>query len=85
MNVAFPSGVALSSGSIAIPTNRPVCAYYSSKTNSGKLVVLGSSRMFTDTYLEKENNDALREMIFQFFTCEDILTNKPLQEDIDVR
>ena len=84
MNVASPSGVALSSGSIAIPTNRPVCAYYSSKTNSGKLVVLGSSRMFTDTYLEKEKNDSLREMIFEFFDSAGVSMNEIHHEDVDV-
>lgn len=40
LNVAQPSAVALSSGSIAIPTNRPICAYYGGK-EGGKLVVLG--------------------------------------------
>ncbi|XP_012224469.2 intraflagellar transport protein 52 homolog [Linepithema humile] len=66
LNVVQPSVVALSSGSIAIPMNRPICAYHCVK-NGGKLIVLGSSRMLTDTYIEKENNDSLREMIFDFF------------------
>ncbi|KAL6428355.1 hypothetical protein ACFW04_008559 [Cataglyphis niger] len=66
LNVVQPSVVVLSSGSIAIPMNRPICAYHCVKTG-GKLVVLGSSKMLTDTYIEKENNDALREMIFDFF------------------
>lgn len=67
LNVVQPSVVALSSGSIAIPMNRPICAYHCVKTSGGKLVVLGSSKMLADTYIEKENNDALREMIFDFF------------------
>ena len=67
LNVVQPSVVALSSGSIAIPMNRPICAYHCVKSGGGKLVVLGSSRMLADTYIEKENNDALREMIFDFF------------------
>lgn len=83
LNIASPSGIALSSGSIAIPTNRPVCAYYSSNTNSGKLVVLGSSRMFTDAYLEKEKNDSLREMIFDFFDSEGVSTKEIHHEDVD--
>ncbi|XP_050458921.1 intraflagellar transport protein 52 homolog [Cataglyphis hispanica] len=66
LNVVQPSVVVLSSGSIAIPMNRPICAYHCVKTG-GKLIVLGSSKMLTDTYIEKENNDALREMIFDFF------------------
>ncbi|XP_020286330.1 intraflagellar transport protein 52 homolog isoform X2 [Pseudomyrmex gracilis] len=67
LNVIQPSIVALSSGSIAVPMNRPICAYHCVKNSSGKLVVLGSSRMLTDAYIEKENNDTLREMIFDFF------------------
>lgn len=67
LNVVQPSVVVLSSGSIAIPMNRPICAYHCVKITGGKLVVLGSSKMLTDTYIEKENNDALREMIFDFF------------------
>ncbi|KAL0111294.1 hypothetical protein PUN28_012893 [Cardiocondyla obscurior] len=67
LNVVQPSVVALSSGSIAIPMNRPICAYHCVKSSNGKLVVLGSSRMLTDIYIEKENNDALRDMIFDFF------------------
>ncbi|KAG8041912.1 hypothetical protein G9C98_007216 [Cotesia typhae] len=38
LNVVQPSVVALSSGTMAIPTNRPICAYYSSPTSSGKLI-----------------------------------------------
>lgn len=66
LNVVQPAVIALSSGSIAIPMNRPICAYHYLK-NGGKLVVLGSSKMLMDMYIEKKNNDALREMIFDFF------------------
>lgn len=83
LNVVQPSVVALSSGSIAIPINRPICAYYYSEENNGKLVVLGSSRMLTDSYIEKEKNDALREMIFEFFESKDITTKDIHTEDID--
>ncbi|XP_043488760.1 intraflagellar transport protein 52 homolog [Polistes fuscatus] len=80
LNVVRPSMVALSSGSIAIPMNRPICAYYSGKNESGKLVVLGSARMFTDAYIEKEKNSALQEMIFDFFDSNDT-TEKDFQPD----
>lgn len=78
-----PSIVALSSGTITVPTNRPVCAYYSSKT-TGKLVVLGSSKILTDAYIDKEKNDALREMIFGFFESEPIETSEMQGDDTDV-
>lgn len=83
LNVVQPSVVALSSGSIAIPMNRPICAYHCVK-NGGKLVVLGSSRMLTDTYIEKENNDSLREMIFDFFELNFTETMDFHTDDIEV-
>lgn len=84
LNVVKPSVVALSSGTMAIPTNRPICAYYSSKRTCGKLIVLGSSKILTDAYADKENNDALREMIFSFFESEPIETNDMPGDDADV-
>ncbi|KAJ8681260.1 hypothetical protein QAD02_017047 [Eretmocerus hayati] len=83
LNVVKPSIVALSSGTITIPTNRPICAYYSSKSTSGKLIVLGSSVILTDAYVDKEKNDALREMIFGFFESEPIETSELQGDDAD--
>lgn len=83
LNVVQPSIVVLSSGSIAIPMNRPICAYHCVK-NGGKLVVLGSSKMLTDTYIEKENNDALREMIFDFFELDITGIMNHHMDDIEV-
>lgn len=83
LNVVRPSAVALSSGSLTIPTNRPICAYYSNASNSGKLVVVGSYLMFTDSYLDKEKNDALREMIFDFFDS-DMMGQESYSDEGDV-
>ncbi|KAL2713503.1 intraflagellar transport protein 52 [Vespula squamosa] len=83
LNVVQPSMVALSSGSIAIPMNRPICAYYSGKNGSGKLVVLGSARMFTDPYIEREKNSALQEMIFDFFDSNDTTEKDFHSDDVD--
>ncbi|XP_076767064.1 intraflagellar transport 52 isoform X2 [Xylocopa sonorina] len=83
LNVAEPSIVVLSTGSIAIPINRPICAYHCSKANGGKLLVLGSSRMLTDTYIEKEKNDSLREMIFDFFESKDTIVKESQMDDVD--
>ncbi|XP_033327778.1 intraflagellar transport 52 [Megalopta genalis] len=83
LNVAQPSVVALSSGSLAVPMNRPICAYYYSETSGGKLVVLGSSKMLTDMYIEKEKNDVLREMIFDFFESKEIVTKEYQMDDVD--
>lgn len=84
LNVAQPSTVVLSSGSVTIPTNRPICAYHCNETIGGKLLVLGSSLMLTDAYIEKEKNDALREMIFEFFESKDIVFKESQMDDVDV-
>ncbi|XP_014215048.1 intraflagellar transport protein 52 homolog [Copidosoma floridanum] len=83
LNVVKPSIVAVSSGTITIPTNRPICAYFSSKTTSGKLVVLGSSKVLADAYIDKEKNDQLREMIFGFFESEPVETSQMQSDDAD--
>lgn len=46
--------------------------------------MLGSSRMLTDAYIEKENNDALREMIFDFFELKIEETTDIHMDDVDV-
>ncbi|XP_034940573.1 intraflagellar transport protein 52 homolog [Chelonus insularis] len=83
LNVVQPSIVALSSGSMAVPTNRPICAYYFSSTSTGKLVVLGSSKLLTDAYIEKEKNDTLREMIFEFFESKEWKGKDIYIDDVD--
>ncbi|XP_011499533.1 PREDICTED: intraflagellar transport protein 52 homolog [Ceratosolen solmsi marchali] len=83
LNVVKPSLVAISSGTVTIPTNRPICAYYSSKSTSGKLVVLGSSKILTDMYIDKDSNDTLRDMIFGFFESDAIETNDIQSDDTD--
>ncbi|XP_076276852.1 intraflagellar transport 52 [Lasioglossum baleicum] len=83
LNVAQPSVVALSSGSLAVPMNRPICAYYYSEASGGKLVVLGSSKMLNDMYIEKEKNDLLREVIFDFFESKEIVTKEYQMDDVD--
>ncbi|XP_015112119.1 intraflagellar transport protein 52 homolog [Diachasma alloeum] len=83
LNVVQPSIVALSTGTLATPMNRPICAYYSSPTSAGKLVVLGSSRLLTDSYIEKEQNDALRDMIFQFFQSKEQVSQKFHVDEIE--
>lgn len=84
MNVVQPSSVALSSGTLAIPTNRPICAYYLSQNSTGKLVVLGSSKILTDSYIDKEQNDTLRDMIFEFFRSKEQITKDYHLDDVDV-
>ena len=86
LNIVEPAAVALSTGMLAIPNNRPICAYYSGENKSGRLVVLGSSRILSDAYIDKEDNDKLGQMIFEFFdsTVERSINNVNRVDDTDV-
>ena len=66
LNVAKPAIAVLSTGSISFPLNRPTCAFYSDKTSAGKIVVLGSSQIFSDAYIEKEDNSLLKDIVLNF-------------------
>jgi len=65
LNVEKPAIPVLSSGSISYPLNRPVGAVYSS-TSGGRVMVLGSTHLFHDDWLEKEENQLLQETIFRW-------------------
>ncbi|XP_054275371.1 intraflagellar transport protein 52 homolog [Macrosteles quadrilineatus] len=77
LNIARPATAVLSSGTVAFPLNRPVMAFYGS---GGKLVVLGSSHLLSDQYIDKEDNDKLREIIFSYLTTDQVQLN-PLDAD----
>ena len=44
------------SGKIAFPMNRPLCAVTTSKSTKGKLCVLGSINFLDNSYIDKEEN-----------------------------
>ena len=75
LNVAKPAIPVLSTGSISFPINRPTCAFYTDKASRGKIVVLGSNLMFTDSYIEKEDNLLLKNIIIQFFVKDNFTLN----------
>ncbi|KAK7590205.1 hypothetical protein V9T40_001818 [Parthenolecanium corni] len=84
INVVKPAIPILSSGSVAFPVCRPVCAFYSTPhkgIHCGKIVVLGSGHMFSDKYLSSEKNEKLREMIFTFLTSDKVFLNNVDAED----
>lgn len=84
LNVAKPAIAVLSSGSVAFPLNRPVCAFYVHPKSGGKLVVLGSCHMFSDHFIDKEENNKIRGVIFQFLTSDDIKLNIIDAEDPEI-
>ena len=65
LNVRHPAQPILSSGPISFPANRPVGAFYKSKTG-GKLFVLGSMKFFHDDFFEKEDNQKIQEAVFKW-------------------
>ena len=66
MAVQKPAVPILSSGYISYPLNRPVAAMHESKTGKGRLCVLGSSAIFDDKWLDKEDNAKLADVIFRW-------------------
>uniref|UniRef100_A0A1B6HN52 Uncharacterized protein n=1 Tax=Homalodisca liturata TaxID=320908 RepID=A0A1B6HN52_9HEMI len=93
LNIARPAVAVLSSGTVAFPLNRPVMAFCAlpSRTRSGhpesgggKLVVLGSCHLFSDSYIDKEDNDKLREVIFAFLTSDNVELNTLDSDDPEI-
>jgi intraflagellar transport protein 52 len=69
LSVQKPAIPVLSSGPVCFPLNRPTCALYHDK-GAGKLAVLGSCHMFTDQYLDKEDNGKLLNIIVDWLTSD---------------
>ncbi|KAL9981305.1 hypothetical protein ACROYT_G009992 [Oculina patagonica] len=84
LNVVKPAISVLSSGSVSFPLNRPICAFHSSRYSKGKMVILGSVHMFSDQYLDKEENAKVQDVIFQWLTTNDIQLNNIDAEDPEV-
>ena len=65
LNVVAPAMALLSSGYISYPLNRPVLAVARKKDKgAGKIAVVGSSSIFSDDWLLKEENSKLQEALF---------------------
>ncbi|CAD2217496.1 intraflagellar transport protein component [Angomonas deanei] len=73
-NVQKPAVPILSSGFMAYPLNRPIAAVWESakmsehngRRKQGKLFVLGSVHMFEDAWLNKEENETLSTVLFDY-------------------
>jgi len=81
LSVMKPAVAVLSTGSVCFPLNRPILAFYHSKNQGGKLAVLGSCHMFSDQYLDKEENSKIMDVVFQWLTTGDIHLNQIDAED----
>ncbi|XP_078506627.1 intraflagellar transport protein 52 homolog isoform X2 [Lissotriton helveticus] len=84
LNVMKPAVAVLSTGSVCFPLNRPILAFYHAKKQGGKLAVLGSCHMFSDQYLDKEENAKIMDVVFQWLTTNDISLNQIDAEDPEI-
>eukprot|EP00325_Prymnesiales_sp_UTEX-LB-985_P004428 CAMPEP_0174694526 /NCGR_PEP_ID=MMETSP1094-20130205/1094_1 /TAXON_ID=156173 /ORGANISM="Chrysochromulina brevifilum, Strain UTEX LB 985" /LENGTH=452 /DNA_ID=CAMNT_0015890783 /DNA_START=54 /DNA_END=1412 /DNA_ORIENTATION=- len=84
---AFP---VLSSGPLAFPLNRPVCALWSASAarasggTPGRLCLLGSSHMLHDDWVDKEENAKLLNVLMRWLTHGDVNMDPIDAEDPDV-
>ncbi|KAM6981472.1 intraflagellar transport protein 52 homolog [Aplochiton taeniatus] len=83
LSVMKPAVAALSTGSVCFPLNRPVLAFYQVK-EAGKLAVLGSSHMFSDQYLDKEENSKIMDVVFQWLMTDNIQLNQIDADDPEI-
>ncbi|KAM4622711.1 intraflagellar transport protein 52 homolog [Discoglossus pictus] len=84
LNVMKPAMAVLSTGSVCFPLNRPIMGFYNSKAQGGKLAVLGSCHMFSDQYLDKEENAKILDVLMQWLTTKDIQLNQIDAEDPEI-
>ncbi|KAA0185525.1 Intraflagellar transport protein 52 [Fasciolopsis buskii] len=85
LNVAKPATAILSTGSVAFPLNRPVCAVHKLKEpNGGSLAVVGSAAMFTDAYVTKEDNLKIFEVILNYLATDTVKLNLIDAEDPEI-
>ncbi|XP_072521936.1 intraflagellar transport protein 52 homolog [Salminus brasiliensis] len=83
LNVMKPAVAVLSTGSVCFPLNRPVLAFYQI-ANAGKLAVMGSCHMFSDQYLDKEENSKIMDVVFQWLMTDNIHLNQIDAEDPEI-
>ncbi|CAB1314707.1 unnamed protein product [Coregonus sp. 'balchen'] len=83
LSVMKPAVAVLSTGSVCFPLNRPVLAFYQVK-EAGKLAVMGSCHMFSDQYLDKEENSKIMDVVFQWLMGDNINLNQIDAEDPEI-
>ncbi|KAK2821598.1 hypothetical protein Q7C36_020941 [Tachysurus vachellii] len=84
LSVIKPAVAVLSTGSVCFPLNRPVLAFSKVEKNAGKLAVLGSCHMFSDQYLDKEENNKIMDVVFQWLTTDNVHLNQIDAEDPEI-
>jgi len=62
LNVISPAVPLMTTSPIAFPVNRPIAAFCSQK-GTGKLAVVGSSKMFSDKWINREDNGDIADSL----------------------
>jgi intraflagellar transport protein 52 len=75
MNVQKPAIPLLSSGTVSYPLNRPIAGVYQGTGKSGKVLATGSAQMFSDQYIDKEENGKIFDIFVQYLTKDKIVMN----------
>uniref|UniRef100_A0A8C9Z920 Intraflagellar transport 52 homolog (Chlamydomonas) n=1 Tax=Sander lucioperca TaxID=283035 RepID=A0A8C9Z920_SANLU len=83
LSVMKPAVAVLSTGSVCFPLNRPVLAFHRGK-EAGKLAVLGSCHMFSDQYIDKEENSKIMDVVLQWLMADNIQLNQIDAEDPEI-
>ncbi|TKS71080.1 Intraflagellar transport protein 52 -like protein [Collichthys lucidus] len=83
LSVMKPAVAVLSTGSVCFPLNRPVLAFHQGK-ETGKLAVLGSCHMFSDQYIDKEENSKIMDVVLQWLMTDNIQLNQIDAEDPEI-
>uniref|UniRef100_A0A671Z470 Intraflagellar transport 52 homolog (Chlamydomonas) n=1 Tax=Sparus aurata TaxID=8175 RepID=A0A671Z470_SPAAU len=83
LSVMKPAVAVLSTGSVCFPLNRPVLAFHHGK-EAGKLAVLGSCHMFSDQYMDKEENSKIMDVVLQWLMTDNIQLNQIDAEDPEI-
>lgn len=63
-----PSFPILSTGPVSYPSNRPIVSVYADSKSGGRLLVCGSTRMFEDEFIDKEDNARTLDGMLKFLT-----------------
>ena len=77
LSVESPACTLLSSGSTSYPVDCPIAAAWESVDDihdgqQGRVIVVGSSDMFADEWIEKEENSQLCNVLFRFLLRQDV-------------
>ena len=72
LSVQSPAYTLLSSGSTSYPVDCPIAATWESPMTEGRIMIVGSSDIFADEWLDKEENLLLCDVLFRFLLRQNV-------------